>query len=70
VEVVHQIDAGGNTALHGAAKAGLDEVVEFLISSGAQIDAKGARGQTPLQVAQAASNGTTVALLKKLGATE
>jgi ankyrin repeat protein len=70
VDVIHQTDGGGNTALHGAARAGLDDVLEFLIANGAQIDAKSARGQTPLKAAQAASNGTTVALLKKLGATE
>jgi ankyrin repeat protein len=41
----------GLTALHGAAYAGANEVVEFLISKGAAVDAKDKIGQTPWTIA-------------------
>ena len=40
----------GWTALHAAAYQGLNDVVEFLASKGAKIDAKDSFGQTPLSI--------------------
>jgi hypothetical protein len=89
----------GDTALHAAAQNGFDTVIQYLVDHGAQVNAKNARGQTPLAVAtQRGGRGgrggargaaaaaadqsgdeprvaappasSTVALLRKLGATE
>jgi ankyrin repeat protein len=46
-------DSGGNTALHEAAKKGINpKVVQALLDSGANLQAKNAAGQTALDVAQ------------------
>jgi ankyrin repeat protein len=90
----------GDTALHTAAQNGLDTVIQYLVDHGAQVNAKNARGQTPLAAATQRAGGrggrgggrgtaaadadqdggeprvtaaplsTTVALLRKLGATD
>ena len=73
---------GGQTALHGAAGWGWDEVVQFLADHGAKLDAKHSRGSTPLDAATGAAGGqrgggqrggpsaelhpSTAALLRKL----
>jgi ankyrin repeat protein len=68
---------GGQTALHGAAGWGWDEVVQFLADHGAKLDAKDSRGLTPLDAATGGTGGrgaaprgelhpTTAALLRKL----
>jgi ankyrin repeat protein len=67
----------GQTALHGAAGWGWDEVVQFLADHGARLDAKDSRGLTPLDAATGAAGNrgasaaelhpTTAALLRKLG---
>jgi hypothetical protein len=49
---VNAADAEGLTALHTAAAAGLDEVVEVLLAHGADFDAADARGRTPLHLAR------------------
>ena len=49
---VNAADAEGLTALHTAAAAGLDEVVEVLLAHGANFDATDARGRTPLHLAR------------------
>ena len=41
----------GSTALHGAAYRGLQSVVRFLVSEGAQVDVENRLGWTPLTVA-------------------
>jgi uncharacterized protein len=68
----------GDTALHGAAQKGWDDVVQFLADHGAKLDAKDKRGRTPLDAANGAlGNGgfdgsrrdvheSTAALLRKL----
>jgi ankyrin repeat protein len=38
----------GDTALHAAAQAGFDSVVQYLADNGAEVNAKNKRGQTPL----------------------
>ncbi len=40
------------TALHGAAFRGLNEVVEYLVEQGADIDARDFRGRTPFRLAE------------------
>jgi len=72
---------GGQTALHGAAGWGWDEVVQFLADHGAKLDAKDGRGATPLDSAMGATGGqrgaqaaelhpSTAALLRKLMASK
>ena len=65
----------GLTALHGAAHRGANEIVEFLVSKGAKLDAKDAEGRTPLAWAEGVAiidqrpprpQPHTVALLQKL----
>lgn len=74
----------GNTALHSAAFLGYDLVVQRLVDRNAAVNVKNTRGQTPLAMLMArdvaAGNAvfspvegafpSTVALLRKLGATE
>ena len=43
--------ARGNTALHGVAFKGYDEIAEMLIAAGANVDARNAAGQTALMMA-------------------
>ena len=68
---------GGQTALHGAAGWGWDEVVQFLVDHGAKLDAKDSRGLTALDSAtggpgargaapRAELHPSTAALLRKL----
>jgi len=40
------------TAMHGAAYAGEDAIIEFLVSKGAKMDVKDEFGQTPLTIAE------------------
>jgi ankyrin repeat protein len=77
---VNTADNQGETALHGAAQKGWDEVVQFLADRGAKLDAKDKKGRTPLDAANGLlGNGgfdgtrrdvheSTVALLRKLTA--
>ena len=73
----------GLTALHGAAFAGSDRIIQYLVEKGAHIDAKDVSGQTPLHKASNiapqgfternlfpyAYRKSTVEMLLKLGAT-
>jgi ankyrin repeat protein len=52
---VNQADAIGNTALHQAATKGFNRVIELLVASGAQVNVKNKRGQTPLALAEGAA---------------
>ena len=63
------------TALHGAAFRGLNEVVEYLVDHGADIDARDFRGRTPFRLAEGSKQSfqfqafpETADLLKQLGA--
>ena len=71
---VNSANGEGNTALHGAARAGHDSVVRFLVAHGARVDAANAVGQTPLSLARRGRgrtpNHSTVELLRQLGAGE
>jgi len=81
---VNAVGQFGWTALHNAAYQGLNDVIEYLASKGAKLDAKDGFGQTPLSIAmsvltkEAGANrlqiprryrGDTTATLLKLGAT-
>jgi uncharacterized protein len=75
---VNAISNQGQTALHGAAQKGWDQVVQFLADHGAKLDVKDTRGRTPLDAANGLlGNGgfdnsrrdiheSTAALLRKL----
>jgi ankyrin repeat protein len=75
---VNTADNQGDTALHGAAQKGWDQVVEFLVDHGAKLDVKDKKGRTPLDAANGLmGNGgfdgsrqdvheSTAALLRKL----
>ena len=66
----------GLTALHGAAYAGANEIVEFLVSKGATVEAQDKMGQTPWTIAAQGLVGdedkvtrqATAKLLVELGA--
>jgi ankyrin repeat protein len=75
---VNTADNRGQTALHGAAFQGYDDVVKFLASHGANLDAKDRQGKTPLDSAKGLAGGvgfdgnssqphpSTAALIEKL----
>jgi len=75
---VNAADNQGETALHGAAQKGWDQVVKFLADHGAKLDVKDKKGRTPLDAANGLmGNGgfdgtrrdvheSTAALLSKL----
>jgi len=75
---VNTADGQGETALHGAAQKGWDQVVQFLADRGAKLDVKDKKGRTPLDAANGLlGNGgfdgsrrdvheSTAALLRKL----
>ena len=75
---VNAADNQGETALHGAAQKGWDQVVQFLADHGAKLDIKDKKGRTPLDAAMGLmGNGgfdgsrrdvheRTAALLRKL----
>jgi uncharacterized protein len=77
---VNAVNARGETALHGAAQRGADQIVKFLVDHGAKLDVKTAQGKTPLDTAYGLDRGesaaagffpprpSTVALLKSMGA--
>jgi ankyrin repeat protein len=75
---VNAVDSRGQTALHGAAFQGFDDVVQFLAAHGAKLDVKDKQGKTPLDSAKGLAGGvgfdgssslphpTTAALIEKL----
>ena len=72
---VNTVDANGDTALHGAAMRGANEVVQFLVDKGAKIDVVDKVGWTPWIIADGVFYPNTynrqldtAALLLKLGA--
>jgi ankyrin repeat protein len=72
---VNVVDANGNTALHGAAHRGANQVVQFLVSKGARMDVPNRLGWTPWIIADGVFYPNTynrrldtAELLLKLGA--
>jgi len=70
---VNQRDHEGNTALHNAATRGDNEMINFLVSKGADVKAVNRAGQTTVDMANGPVQRTqpfpeTIALLEKLGA--
>ena len=54
---INAVDGRGQTALHGAALWGLDDVVQFLADRGAKLDVKDRQGKTPLDAAMGLAGG-------------
>jgi len=54
---VNAVDSRGQTALHGAAFQGFDQVVQFLAEHGARLDIKDKQGKTPLDSAMGLAGG-------------
>ena len=48
---VNAVNDRGETAMHGAAQRGADQIVQFLAERGAKLDLKNKAGRTPLDVA-------------------
>jgi ankyrin repeat protein len=72
---VNVTNEAGFTALHGAAFKGLNEVIETLVTRGADINARDYRGRTPFRLAEGSKQTfqfqtwpETADLLAKLGA--
>lgn len=71
---VNGVNNMGEAALHSAALAGLESVVDLLVTRGASVNAKTKAGKTPLAMAQGTVVAMqlvvrpgTIALLRKLG---
>jgi ankyrin repeat protein len=76
---VNAVSQYGDTALHGATRAGMKSVIQFLADHGARVDARNAWGETPLLIAEGGGrrlNGELIVskpsaeLLRSLGARE
>ena len=71
-EVLTERDSNGWQVLHQGVAGGNEDVVKFLVSSGAEINARthGGYGETPLRIAEnrLGLNSSIVAYLKKKGA--
>ena len=72
---MNAVDANGDTALHGAAHRGSNEIVQFLVEKGAKLDVVNKLGWTPWIIADGVFYPNTynrrldtAALLLKLGA--
>ncbi len=72
---VNAVNEADFTALHGAAFRGLNEVIEYLVAQGADIDARDFRGRTAYRMAEGSKQSfqfqswpETAALLAELGA--
>ena len=72
---INAVNEADFTALHGAAFRGLNEVVEYLVAEGADIDARDFRGRTAYRMAEGSKQSfqfqswpETAALLADLGA--
>jgi ankyrin repeat protein len=69
---VNAADENHNTALHGAAFIGNNEIVKYLVDHGAKVDVKNGDGDSPADMANgpnrfAPPHPETVAMLEKLG---
>lgn len=62
---LNQTGAGGETALHAAAAAAQDKIVEWLIAHEASVTVKDASGRTPADISTELGHRTTSMLLKR-----
>jgi ankyrin repeat protein len=69
----------GDTPLHGAARSGMNSVIQFLVDHGARVEARNKWGETPLLITEGGGrrlNGELIVrkesaeLLRRLGAKE
>jgi ankyrin repeat protein len=67
-KLVNVRDQFGNIALHGAVEKGHIQVIKYLISKGADVNAKDGEGRTPLYYAEITANTEIDELLRKYGA--
>jgi len=68
---VRQRDAVfGATALHWAALKGHTQIVIYLVSQGADVNAPNGKGETPVKVAERAGKTDVVDFLKSRGGTQ
>lgn len=67
-DVVREYDSLGRTALHYAALGGNSEIAEFLISKGAEVDARDKQEETPLHTAVSHGNLDVAEVLVRHGA--
>ncbi|HEU4688566.1 MAG TPA: ankyrin repeat domain-containing protein [Vicinamibacterales bacterium] len=72
---INGTNPAGDTALHVAANQGYDSVVKLLVEQGADLNARNAKGLTPLGALEARAGArtarkSTIDLLRSLGATE
>jgi len=72
---INAVNEANFTALHGAAFKGLNEVIEYLVAQGAEIDAEDFRGRTAFRMAEGSKQSfqfqmwpETAELLASLGA--
>ena len=72
---IYAVNEAEFTALHGAAFRGSNEIVQYLVDQGANIDAEDFRGRTPYRIAEGSQRSLqfhefpkTAALLESLGA--
>ena len=72
---INAVNEANFTALHGAAFRGMNEVIEYLVANGADIDARDFRGRTAYRMAEGSKQSfqfqswpETAALLDRLGA--
>jgi ankyrin repeat protein len=72
---VNAVNANGDTALHGAALRGSNDIAKFLVEKGAKLDVRNYTGWTPLTIAQGVMYPNTfwrsidtAALLRQMGA--
>jgi len=72
---INAVNEADFTALHGAAFRGLNEIVQFLVDRGADINARDFRGRTPFRLAEGSKQSfqfqswpETAELLRTLGA--
>jgi ankyrin repeat protein len=67
---MNAVNEAGQTAVHGAAAAGFNSIIQFLADRGAKLDVKDKRGQTPLAASTGRRNmsdlSATAELLRKL----
>jgi ankyrin repeat protein len=64
---INAVNDAGDTAVHGAAQRGANDVVRFLAANGAKLNVKNRQGRAPLDVAASKrEHAATAALLRQL----